>query len=184
LPYHTSIAHERPVHHFAAPPHRRRDASQPRLTNGGTLRSAVEGSGTHPQLRHGRAQPCRAGRRSPVVPVYAFRLRLWRKDQRWRKDKGETGQAAGSCQSRPAGNIRALPPGPHLCLRCPTPLRFGDWASAGISALHSRDTLPFAPPTAPAKRCRCVSRALSMRARILALGSPSRSSVSLPSALA
>jgi len=35
----------------------------------------------------------RAASAEGVVPVYAFRLRLWRKDQRWRKDKGETGQA-------------------------------------------------------------------------------------------
>jgi len=28
-----------------------------------------------------------------VVPADAFRLRLWRKDQRWRKDKGGTGRA-------------------------------------------------------------------------------------------
>jgi len=35
---------------------------------------------------------------SAAVAVYAFRLRLWRKDQRWRKDKGT---AAYSHAQRP-----------------------------------------------------------------------------------
>jgi len=56
---------------------------------------------------------------SPAVAVYAFRLRLWRKDQRWRKDKGTAGK-----QSTALGVDVANPRQYPALLRC------GDCATA------------------------------------------------------
>ena len=55
-------------------------------------RQRVEDGQTETEQPPHRLSVYPIGRLSPVGPVYAFRLRLWRKDQRWREDKGETGK--------------------------------------------------------------------------------------------